>query len=247
MGSGLGAFSKEIDIQERIPYSDIPFFPVSDVEGHEGVLLFGSYGNTQLVIMQGRVHFYEGYSMQDITYPVRVLKYLGIDTLLVSNAAGGMNPNFKVGDLMIISDHINLMPNPLIGKHESEFGDRFPDMSQVYDPKLIQTAMETARKLNINLHTGCYVAVTGPTYETPAEYNYFRTIGGDAIGMSTVPEVIVARQMHLTCFAMSVICDLGIPGKIEQLTHKFVQEKAKEAEPQMAKIFKNLIQEISKH
>jgi purine-nucleoside phosphorylase len=246
LGTGLGGFISDFEIETRIPYSDIPHFPVSGVEGHEGALLFGKSGNCSVVIMQGRVHYYEGYPMSDIIYPIRVLSYLGIHALLISNAAGGLNPQFKTGDLMIITDHINLMPNPLIGKHEDDFGERFPDMSQAYDPALIDRAGKIAQDLDSQLHTGCYVAVTGPTYETPSEYNYFRLIGGDAVGMSTVPEVIAAHQMQVRCFAISVITDLGIPGKPEYLTHKKVQEVAEASLPDLSKIFRALLREIEK-
>ncbi len=180
--------------------------------------------------------------MQEVTYPVRIMRYLGVDKLLLSNAAGGMNPKYAVGDLMIISDHINLMPNPLIGKHFPEFGPRFPDMSNCYEESLIEAAEKTALELNINIKKGCYIAVTGPTYETPSEYRYLRKIGGDAVGMSTVPEVIVARQMGISCFAMSVITDLGIPGAIEPISHEMVKRAAEKAEPELASIFKKVIE-----
>lgn len=242
LGSGLGAFADEIEIIKDIPYDQIPFFPKTSIEGHAGSLLFGHYRNIPLMIMNGRVHYYEGYSMQEITYPIRVFKYLGIETLLLSNAAGGMNPDFEIGDLMVIEDHINMMPNPLIGEHNPEFGERFPDMSKPYDRELIRIAFESGKKLSISLKQGCYVAVTGPTYETPAEYKFYRTLGGDAVGMSTVPEIIVAHQMGIKCFAVSVITDLGIPGKIEYLTHDMVKEAAEATEPRLAMLFKELIE-----
>ncbi len=242
LGSGLGAFINEIEIEKEISYKQIPYFPTSSIDGHKGTLLFGRYKNKTLLIMHGRVHFYEGYSMQEITYPIRVFKYLGIKTLFLSNAAGGMNPDFEIGDLMVIKDHINIMPNPLIGPHKQQFGERFPDMSEPYDQTLIRQAFSYAEKLSIPLKQGCYIGVTGPTYETPAEYKFFKAIGGDAIGMSTIPEVIVARQMGIKCFGISVITDLGIPGKIEYLTHEIVQKAAGAAEPMMAKLLKALIE-----
>jgi purine-nucleoside phosphorylase len=241
LGSGLGGFIEEFSIQNKIPYSKIPHFPEAGIDGHEGALLFTEFKGKDLVIMQGRIHHYEGYSMEEVTYPVRVLKYLGIDTLLLSNAAGGMDPDFHIGDLMIISDHINLMPNPLIGKHYSEFGPRFPDMSVAYDKNLIALAEKIAMELSIEIRKGIYVGVTGPTYETPAEYEYLRKIGGDAVGMSTVPEVIVAHQMGIRCFGMSVITDLGVPGKIEYLSHEVVKTAAEKAEPKLAAIFRKMI------
>jgi purine-nucleoside phosphorylase len=244
LGSGLGAFTNEIEIEKEIPYKQIPYFPTSGIKGHKGSLIFGRYRSKAILIMQGRVHFYEGYSMQEITYPIRVIKNMGVETLFLSNAAGGMNPKFNIGDLMVINDHINLMPNPLIGPHDSRFGVRFPDMSQVYDQTLIQMAFASAKNLSIALKQGCYVGVTGPTYETPAEYKFFRALGGDAVGMSTVPEVIVARQMSMKCLGISVITDLGVPGKIEHITHEMVQKAAGEAEPKMALLLKKIIESI---
>lgn len=191
--------------------------------------------------MQGRFHFYEGYTMEQVTFPVRVLKFLGIKALFVSNASGGLNPDFEVGDIMIIDDHINLLPNPLIGKNIDELGPRFPDMSEPYDHKLIEKALSIAESLNIKVQKGCYVAVTGPSLETPKEYAYLRIIGADTVGMSTIPEVIVARHMHLKCFAVSIITDLGVPGKIKHVTLKDVLEAAGKAEPQMTRLLKELI------
>ena len=191
--------------------------------------------------MQGRFHYYEGYSPQEVTFPVRVMKDLGISHLFVSNASGGVNPDFKIGDLMIIDDHINLIPNPLIGPHDPEFGARFPDMSDTYDQELIKKAMAIGNQYKIPIRKGCYVAVTGPTLETPKEYQYFRTIGGDTVGMSTVPEIIVAHQMGVICFAVSIITDLGVPGKIVKVTLEDVTAVAAKAEPQMTLIMKELI------
>ncbi|MGD2034891.1 MAG: purine-nucleoside phosphorylase [Bacteroidales bacterium] len=241
LGSGLSAFANEIEITKEVPFQNIPHFPQTSVDGHRGTLLFGLYRNIPLLILQGRVHYYEGYTMQEITWPVRVFKHLGISTLLLSNAAGGMNPDFETGDLMVITDHINMMPNPLIGKHEPAFGARFPDMTETYDRTLTELAFSSAKKLGLTIRKGCYVAVTGPTYETPAEYKYFRIIGGDAVGMSTIPEVIAAHQMGIKCFALSVITDLGVPGKIEFLTHEMVKQAAEAAEPRLAMLLKEMI------
>jgi len=194
--------------------------------------------------MQGRFHFYEGYSIEKVTFPVRVMKKLGINQLILSNASGGVNPDFEVGDLMIIKDHINLIPNPLIGKNLDELGPRFPDMSSPYNNNLISKAEQLAAKHNIKIKKGIYVAVTGPCLETPAEYKFIRIIGGDTVGMSTVPEVIVARHMDIPCFAISVITDLGVEGKIQKVSHEEIQEVAERAEPQLTKIIKELIETI---
>ena len=241
LGTGLGGMVKEIDIASVIEYGDIPNFPLSTVESHHGKLIFGRLNGKRIVAMQGRFHYYEGYTSQQITFPVRVMKTLGITHLFVSNASGGINPDQEIGDLMILDDHINLIPNPLIGKHEPEFGDRFPDMSETYDRALIEKALKIGREHRFPVRRGCYVAVTGPTLETPKEYQYFRIIGGDAVGMSTVPEIIVAHQMGITCFAISIITDLGVPGKIVKVTLKDVTGVASKAEPQMTLILKELI------
>jgi purine-nucleoside phosphorylase len=241
LGTGLGGMVKEIDIADTLEYEDIPNFPVSTVESHHGKLIFGTLGGKRIVAMQGRFHYYEGYSPQEITFPVRVMKYLGISHLFVSNASGGINPDQEIGDLMILDDHISLIPNPLIGKHEPEFGDRFPDMSETYDTALITRALEIGKKNNYPVCQGCYVGVTGPTLETPKEYHYFRIIGGDAVGMSTVPEIIVAHQMGITCFAISIITDLGVPGKIVKVSLHDVTSVAGKAEPRMTHIMKELI------
>lgn len=244
LGTGLGGLVREITIEHSLNYQDIPHFPVSTVEGHQGRLIFGTLAGKKVVAMQGRFHYYEGYTMQEVTFPVRVMKFLGIKQLVVSNASGGVNPNFEIGDIMIISDHINLMPNPLIGKNYDELGPRFPDMSDAYDKNLIAKAENIAQKLGIKVQKGTYVGVTGPTLETPSEYVYFRIIGGDTVGMSTVPEVIIARHMHLPCFAISIITDLGVPGKIVKVTHEEVQQIASQSEPKMTQIIKNLVGEI---
>lgn len=244
LGTGLGGLVKEIEIETDLDYREIPHFPESTVEGHSGKLIFGKLGGKPVVAMQGRFHFYEGYEMWQVIYPVRVMKYLGIKNLFVSNASGGVNPDFEIGDLMIITDHICLVPNPLIGKHIPEFGPRFPDMSEPYDKKLINLAKEIAAELGIKLQQGVYTATTGPTFETPAEYNYFRVIGSDTVGMSTVPEAIAARQMGIPCFAMSIITDLGVPGKIVEVSHEEVQKVASAAETKMTSIFKKMIERI---
>lgn len=245
LGTGLGALANEVEISHSISYSDIPHFPVSTVKGHSGKLLFGKIGNKNVVVMQGRFHYYEGYSMEQITFPIRVMKQLGITELIISNASGGMNPDFKVGDIMVITDHINLFPDtPLRGKNYDELGPRFPDMSEAYSKSLIEKAKQAAKKLNIKLQQGVYVGLSGPCFETPAEYKYLRIIGGDNVGMSTVPEVIVANHAGIKCFGISVITDLGIDGKIMEITHEEVMRAAAEAEPKMTAIVKNLIETI---
>jgi purine-nucleoside phosphorylase len=244
LGTGLGGLVAEIEIEHSISYEDIPHFPISTVEGHSGRLIFGKLGGKQVVAMQGRFHFYEGYSMQKVTFPVRVMKLLGIQNLIVSNASGGVNPDYEVGDLMILSDHINLIPNPLIGANIAELGPRFPDMSKSYCKDLISKAESIARTNSLAVKKGIYVALTGPTLETPAEYQHMRIIGGDTVGMSTAPEVIVARHMDITCFAMSVITDLGVPGKIQKVSHEEIQKVAEVAEPKLTLIIKELIASI---
>ena len=247
LGTGLGELVNHIEITDVIEYSEIPNFPISTVEGHSGKLIFGALGNKRVMAMQGRFHFYEGYSMQQVTFPVRVMKALGINTLFVSNAAGGMNPEFKIGDIMIINDHINLFPeHPLRGKNYNELGPRFPDMSEPYSHRLIADALKVAAANNIKVHQGVYVGTQGPTFETPAEYRYFRRIGGDAVGMSTVPEVIVARHSGMEVFAISVITDMGgLEGvEPEKVSHEEVQKAAAEAQPKMTAIMKGLINEF---
>ena len=244
LGTGLGGLVKEIEILHSIPYEKIPNMPVSTVEGHSGKLIFGKLGGKKVLAMQGRFHYYEGYSMHQVIFPVRVMKYLGIKNLFVSNASGGVNPDFEIGDLMIITDHINLMPNPLIGKNENELGVRFPDMSEAYDKNLIAKAKEIAKKNKINVQQGVYVGLTGPTLETPAEYKYMRIIGGDTVGMSTTPEVIAAHQMGIPVFAMSIITDVGVEGRIVKTTHEDVQRAAEKAEPMMTMIMKEMIKSL---
>lgn len=245
LGTGLGALVENIKKAQYIPYEEIPNFPISTVEGHKGNLIFGQLGNKQVMAMQGRFHYYEGYDMKEVTFPIRVMQQLGIKTLFVSNAAGGMNKEFKVGDIMIITDHINLFPeNPLRGKNYSELGPRFPAMTEAYSKRLIQKAKIIAKNENINIKQGVYVGTAGPTFETPAEYEYFRIIGGDAVGMSTVPEVIVANHASIEVFGISVITDLGGKDITEVPTHEEVQKAATNAQPQMIKLMENLVKNI---
>ena len=228
LGPGLGSLVNEITDKYEIEYKDIPNFPLSTVEGHSGKLIFGKLGNKEIMAMQGRFHFYEGYSMKEVTFPVRVMRELGIKTLFVSNAAGGMNPDFIIGDLMIINDHINFFPeHPLRGKN-IPYGDRFPDMSAAYDKSLIAMAKEIAAEKGIRVVEGVYLGTQGPTFETPAEYRMFHRMGGDAVGMSTVPEVIVARHCGIRVFGISVITDLGVEGIVVECSHEEVQKAADE-------------------
>jgi len=242
LGTGLGELVKDITISLEIPYKNIPHFPVSTVEGHSGKLIFGKLGDKDILAMQGRFHYYEGYDMKQVTFPVRIMKAIGIKTLFVSNAAGGMRNDFKIGDLMMITDHINRFPeHPLHGKNYDELGLRFPDMSDAYSPRLQKKALEIATELGIKLHQGVYVGTSGPSFETPAEYKFFKIIGGDAVGMSTVPEVIVARHAGLEVFAISVITDIGLEGKIVECSHEDVQKAALAAQPKMTQIMRELI------
>jgi purine-nucleoside phosphorylase len=241
LGTGLGSLVNEITDKYEISYESIPNFPVSTVEGHSGKLIFGKLGNKEILAMQGRFHFYEGYAMTEVTFPVRVMRELGIKTLFVSNAAGGMNPDFEIGDLMIITDHINFFPeHPLRGKN-IPYGPRFPDMSEAYSKELIRKANEIATEKGIKVQHGIYIGTQGPTYETPAEYKMFRILGADAVGMSTVPEVIVANHCGIQVFGISVITDLGVEGKIVQVTHEEVQKAADAAQPLMTTIMRELI------
>ena len=242
LGTGLGNLVTQITDKQEIPYETIPNFPVSTVEGHSGKLIFGKLGEVNVLAMQGRFHYYEGYDMKQVTFPVRVMKALGIENLLVSNASGGMHPDFEIGDLMIITDHINVFPeHPLRGKNFTELGTRFPDMSEAYSKDLIAKAEEIAKRNNIKTVEGVYVGTSGPTFETPSEYKYFRIIGGDAVGMSTVPEVIVANHAGMNVFGMSIITDLGVEGKIVEITHEEVQEIGNKAQPLMTQIMKELV------
>ena len=241
LGTGLGSLVNEITEKYEIEYKDIPNFPLSTVEGHSGKLIFGKLGGKEIMAMQGRFHFYEGYSMKEVTFPVRVMRELGIKTLFVSNAAGGMNPEFIIGDLMIITDHINMFPeHPLRGKN-IPYGDRFPDMSTAYDKGLIAKAKEIAAEKGIRIVEGVYLGTQGPTFETPAEYRMFHRMGGDAVGMSTVPEVIVARHCAIRVFGISVITDLGVEGIVVECSHEEVQKAADEAQPKMTTIFREII------
>jgi purine-nucleoside phosphorylase len=245
LGTGLGALVNEIEAEHVVPYEEIPNFPVSTVEGHSGKLIFGKLGGRSVMAMQGRFHFYEGYDMKEVTFPVRVMKALGMNDLVVSNASGGVNPDFEIGDLMILTDHINLFPtNPLIGKNYPELGPRFPDMSQAYDKELILRAKQIATANGIKVQEGIYAGLTGPCLETPAEYLYVRNIGADAVGMSTVPEVIVGVHSGMRCFAVSIITDLGVPGRIVKVTHQDVINVAAKAEPKMTLIMKELISNL---
>jgi purine-nucleoside phosphorylase len=245
LGTGLGDLANHITNKKEISYEKIPNFPVSTVEGHSGNLIVGELGGKPVLAMQGRFHYYEGYDMKQVTYPVRVMQLLGIEYLFVSNAAGGMNGSFEVGDLMLIEDHINMFPeHPLRGKNQEELGTRFPDMSEAYDKKLRETASKIAKENNIKLQYGVYIGTQGPTFETPAEYYYFKIIGGDAVGMSTVPEVIVARHGGMKVLAFSIITDLGILGKIVEVSHEEVQLAAKEAQPKLAFIIEEVIKTL---
>ena len=241
LGTGLGQLASEISDTYEFPYADIPNFPVSTVEGHSGKLIFGKLGGKDILAMQGRFHFYEGYSMKEVTFPVRVMYELGIETLFVSNASGGMNPEFKIGDLMIITDHINCFPeHPLNGKNFPT-GPRFPDMHEAYDHQLIALADEIAQQQGIPVQHGVYVGVQGPTFETPAEYRMYRILGGDAVGMSTVPEVIVAHHCGIKTFGISIITDLGGFDVPVAVSHEEVQEAANKAQPLMTAIMREMI------
>ena len=245
LGSGLGNFIDEIEVEKEVAYTDIPLFPVSTVEGHQGKLVFGKLSGKNVVAMAGRFHYYEGYTSQGVVFPIRVMKMLGVKTLLLSNAAGAVNASFKVGDIMIIKDHISFfIPNPLIGKNIAELGPRFPDMSEPYKKELIRKAKAIAAKNNFDIKEGVYVAVTGPTYETRAEYKLIQAVGGDVVGMSTVQESIVANHMGMQVFAISVVTDLGIREEENIITHEEVLHAAKEAEPKLALLFKELVAAI---
>ncbi len=242
LGTGLGGLINEVKVLHQLHYSNIPAFPISTVEFHSGRLIFGELGGKKVVAMQGRMHYYEGYNMDEITFPIRVLKMLGIKKLFLSNACGCLNPGYKKGDLMIIEDHINLLPHsPLRGRNEDELGPRFPDMSQPYDAEMIAKGMEIAAKHQIKTHKGVYVSVSGPNLETKAEYKYLRIIGGDVVGMSTVPEVIVANHMSLPVFAISVITDEGFPETLKPVSIPEIIETAAKAEPNLTTIIKEII------
>ncbi len=244
LGSGLGDLANKIDTKIAIPYGEIPNFPISTVEGHKGQLIFGTLGKKYVMAMQGRFHYYEGYTMKEATFPIRVMKALGVKVLCVSNAAGGMNPDFRVGDVMLITDHINLFPDhPLRGKNYNELGPRFPAMNEAYSHRILDLARDIAKKNNVRLMEGVYVGTQGPTFETPSEYRFFYRIGGDAVGMSTVPEVIVARHSDMEVFGLSVITDLGGEGIFVDVSHEEVQQAASKAEP----IMTLMVQEVINH
>ncbi len=247
LGTGLGNLAGEIRDAVHIPYEEIPNFPVSTVKGHDGALICGLLSGKPVIAMKGRFHFYEGYSVHEVVFPVRVMKFLGIRWLILSNASGGLNPAFSVGDMMFVEDHINMMnlmsENPLTGPHSEELGPRFPDMSRPYSPELLRKAESIANQLGIPYRKGVYVGVTGPTFETPAEYKLMRFTGGDAVGMSTVPEAIAAAQMGLPVFAVSVIADLGVEGKIVEITHEEVIDAASHVEPRMTRLIKEMLRQ----
>ncbi len=245
LGTGLGGLVSEIRQEVALPYGDIPHFPVSTVETHEGKLIFGTISGRPVVAMQGRFHYYEGYSMQQITFPIRVMKFLGVHTLLISNAAGGMNPLFRKGDLMIMVDHINLLgDNPLIGPNDDELGPRFPDMSEPYSLRLIDLAEQIALEEKMRIQKGVYVAVAGPNLETRAEYRFLRAIGADVVGMSTVPEVIVARHMNMEVFAVSVITDECFPDALQPVDVADIIKTANQAQPRLTLLMKRLVERL---
>jgi purine-nucleoside phosphorylase len=242
LGTGLGNLVEKITIEISIPYAEIPNFPVSTVAGHSGELIFGTIGTKKIVAMRGRFHFYEGWTMEQTVFPVRVMKYLGVENLIVSNASGGVNPKFKVGDIMLITDHINFMPvHPLHGKNDDRFGPRFVDMHEAYSKKMIAKMEQIAEKMNVEIHKGIYLALQGPTFETPAEYKMVKILGADAVGMSTVPEVIVAKHMGMTVFGISVITDLGVEGIVEAVSHEEVQKVAKISEKTVGKLVEEFV------
>lgn len=247
LGTGLGGLVEDIEDQRELPYADIPNFPQSTVAGHDGKLIHGTLGGREVLAMKGRFHFYEGYTMQEVVFPIRVMHVLGVETLVLSNASGGVNPDFQVGDIMIIRDHINLFPtNPLIGPNDEHLGPRFPDMSEAYSKAYVAALQDCGVELGLSLHVGVYVGLSGPCFETPAEYRYIRVIGGDTVGMSTVPENIAARHLGMKVAALSVITDLGIEGQVEQVSHEEVQLAAQNAEPKLAAVVKLFLGRIKK-
>lgn len=242
LGSGLGNLSEKVNVNLEISYKDIPNFPISTVQGHKGSLIFGELNGVNVMVMNGRFHYYEGWKMEEVVFPIRVMHALGINKVILSNAAGGMNPSFQIGDVMVIKDHINLFGNnPLMGKNYDELGPRFPSMNEAYAHKFIKLAFDVAKKHNIPLQKGVYVGVTGPCFETPAEYRAFYTLGGDAVGMSTVPECIAARHMGMEVFALSVITDLGVIGQVEEASHEEVLAAAETAGPKMVKLVSEML------
>ncbi|OQP54103.1 purine-nucleoside phosphorylase [Niastella koreensis] len=245
LGTGLGSFIDRVEVIQQITYNEIPHFPTSTVESHKGKLILARVGNKKILVMQGRFHYYEGYSMQQITFPVRVFKALGVTNLLLSNASGGMNPEYKMGDLVLLTDHINLQPeNPLRGVHEPGLGPRFPDMSQPYDIRLNKVFIKTALELSVPLKQGVYVAVPGPNLETRAEYRFLRVIGADMVGMSTVPEVIVASQIGLSCAAVSVITDECDPDNLQPVNIEEIIAVAAKADQKLSSVFKSVIEQL---
>ncbi len=245
LGTGLGKLGEAIDLETALDYEDIPHFPVSTVESHHGRLLIGRLEGKYVVAMQGRFHYYEGYSLREVTFPIRVMKLLGVETLILSNACGALNPAIKTAELMILDDHINLLPdNPLRGPNFDELGPRFPDMSEPYDRALIRLAEETAQELGIKLHRGTYVVVQGPNLETPAEYRFLRIIGGDVVGMSTVPECIVARHMGMRVMAVSVVTDEGWLPELPEVHLEDVLAAAAQAEPHLTRLLRRVISKI---
>ena len=245
LGSGLGGLTEKVEIVDEIPYKEIPNFPVSTVEGHKGTMIFGRLNGVEVLVFNGRFHYYEGYPMDVVTYPQQILPGIGVKTVILSNAAGGMNPTFQVGDIMLIRDHINhFFTNPLIGPNDDELGPRFPNMSEVYSHRLVKLAQQTGKKLNIHLQEGVYIGVSGPCFETPSEYKMFYLFGADAVGMSTVPEAIMARHRGIEVFALSVITDLGIIGRVEKASHAEVLEAAAAAGPQVVDLIYHMIPEI---
>ncbi len=245
LGSGLGGLTKEMEILEEINYNEIPNFPVSTVKGHKGTLIFGKLNNIDVVVLSGRFHYYEGYPMDVVTYPQQVFKGIGVRTIILSNAAGGMNPSFQVGDIMLIRDHINMFgTNPLIGPNDDTLGERFPNMSEVYSSRLIRLAHQKAKEQGIHLQEGVYMGVTGPCYETPAEYKAYHILGADSVGMSTVPEAIISHYLGMEIFALSVITDLGVAGKVIEASHDEVLTAANAAAPKMIKLIYEMMPEI---
>ncbi|MBQ3851530.1 MAG: purine-nucleoside phosphorylase [Bacteroidales bacterium] len=245
LGSGLGGLTKALDVVDEIPYGEIPFFPVSTVKGHKGTLIFGRLNNVEVVVLNGRFHYYEGYPMEVVTYPQQVFCGIGVKTIILSNAAGGMNPTFKVGDIMLIRDHINFFgTNPLLGPNDDELGPRFPNMNEVYSKRLIKLAHQKAAANGIHLQEGVYMGVSGPCFETPAEYKAYWILGADAVGMSTVPEAIVAHHRGMEIFALSVITDLGVVGQVAETSHEEVLAAANTAGPKMVKVICEMLPEI---
>ncbi len=245
LGSGLGGLTQSMEIVDEIPYTEIPNFPVSTVKGHKGTMIFGRLGGREVLVFNGRMHYYEGYPMNVVTFPQQILKGLGIEIIILSNAAGGMNPTFKVGDIMVIKDHINMFGNnPLIGPNDDTSGPRFPNMSEVYSHRLIKLAYTKAKEVNVHLQEGVYIGVSGPCFETPAEYRMFHIMGADAVGMSTVPEAIMAHHRGLEVFALSVITDLGVVGQVMEASHEDVLQAANTAGPNMVKLICAMLPEM---